>query len=416
MRILIYGINFLPELTGVGKYSGEMAVWLASHSHQVRVITAHPYYPQWKVHDGYPAYRYLKETYSVNHGEAIKIYRTPLWVPAKPSGLKRILHLFSFAASSLPAAILQIKWRPQLIIMIEPTLSLAPTALLLAFLTGARKWLHIQDFEVDAAFEMDMIRYGWMRRMALSFERVLMRGFNRISTISSPMMERLDIKHIPKQKQIFFPNWVDINKIYPLGRESRFRAQLKLPGDVVIALYAGNLGEKQGLEILVEAARLTALTKSLVWVIAGDGSARARLETLAQGMANVIWLPLQPVEQLNELLNLADIHLLPQREDVADLVMPSKLTGMLASGRPVVATATVGTQIYNVVTECGAVASPGDTRQFADEVIKLADDIKWRQELGMRARQYAEKHLQQDSIMQRFESEALALVGVDDNA
>jgi colanic acid biosynthesis glycosyl transferase WcaI len=94
-------------------------------------------------------------------------------------------------------------------------------------------------------------------------------------------------------------------------------------------------------------------------LLCGDGAARKRLQAEAENLDNVLWLPLQPAEKLNELLNMADIHLLPQRADVADLVMPSKLTEMLASGLPILATASRGTQVAQVLDNAGIVVSPG---------------------------------------------------------
>jgi len=97
VRILIYGVNYAPELTGIGKYTGEMAEWMAGHGHDVRVVTVPPYYPEWKVRDGYSGWKYSHERLN-----GVKVWRCPLYVPANQSGLKRILHLVSFALSSLP--------------------------------------------------------------------------------------------------------------------------------------------------------------------------------------------------------------------------------------------------------------------------------------------------------------------------
>lgn len=410
MRILIYSINFFPELTGTGKYNGEMAAWLAAHNHELRIITAPPYYPQWRVYDGFSTLKYRKETWADNDNIKMDLWRTPLWVPRQPNGWKRLLHLASFAVSSVPAVISQIRWRPELIVVVAPTLAIAPAALVLAKMTGAKTWLHVQDFEVDAAFGMAMLNSTLIRRLALAVERLLMKRFHRVSTISKKMLARLEAKNIRSSQCVLFPNWVDIEGIRPLDKVSDFRAELNLNSDIVVALYAGNLGEKQGLEILIEAAKRTAGDSNLLWVIAGEGSTRQHLQTLSHGVANILWLPLQPPDRLNDLLNLADIHLLPQRADAADLVMPSKLTGMLASGRPVVATAAAGTQVAEVVAECGVVVPPGDVTAMAEAVVNLANDVKWRHQLGKQARQYAVTHLQLNTIMSQFESEAIRLV------
>jgi len=143
----------------------------------------------------------------------------------------------------------------------------------------------------------------------------------------------------------------------------------------VVALYSGNMGEKQGLEIVVEAARiLESDAPNIRFVLCGEGAAKVRMQALAADLSNVLWLPLQPLARLNELLNFVDIHLLPQRADAADLVMPSKLTGMLASGRPVLATAHAGTELAGVVAGCGVVVEPGNVQAFVDALRQLAAD------------------------------------------
>jgi len=241
-----------------------------------------------------------------------------------------------------------------------------------------------------------------------------MKRFDRVSTISKRMLDQLGTKGVAAQKCVSFPNWVDIEAIHPLMLVSSFRTVLNLHDDIVVALYAGNLGEKQGLEILIDAAKQTVNDRRLVWVIAGEGSSRQRLMEISYGLSNIKWLPLQPTDKLNDLLNFADIHLLPQRADAADLVMPSKLTGMLASGRPVVATVAKGTQVAEVVEECGIVVPPGDVKSLIEAVQNLAKDIDRRHKLGMIARHYAELHLSKNTIMTNFESEAVALISGND--
>ena len=185
----------MPELTGIGKYTGEMAEWLAARGHEVRVVTAPPYYPAWKVTEGYTGWRYQREgdkatltglprRYAPRNDGAVEmvVYRCPLWVPGRPSGLKRILHLASFALSSLPVMLRQTFWRPDVVWVVEPPLFCSPAALLTARLCGAKSWLHVQDFEVDAAFDLGILKAGLLRRWVLAVERWLMRRFDHVLT------------------------------------------------------------------------------------------------------------------------------------------------------------------------------------------------------------------------------------------
>lgn len=404
MRILIVGINYAPELTGIGKYTGEMAEWLAAAGHEVCIVTAPPYYPEWRVADGYAAWRYSREVQA-----GVSIWRCPIWVPARPSGLKRLLHLASFALSSLPVMVCQLFWRADVILAIEPPLFCAPAAWACARLTGAKAWLHVQDFEVDAAFELGILRAPWLRSIVSKLESWLMRRFDRVSTISPNMVQRLIQKKLAAEKAVLFTNWVDIDAIFPLNVPSAMRQQLGIASESTVALYSGNMGEKQGLEIVLESAVSLVGEKDIQFVLCGDGAVRQRLQQKYAGLPNVLWLPLQPLERLNDLLNMANIHLLPQRSGAEDLVMPSKLTGMLASGRPVVATATKGTQIAEVLLDCGVVVEPDNVEHFSSAILQLARDVKRRAVLGAHAREYALRNWAKERVMHEFDRQLKGL-------
>lgn len=222
MRILLYCLNFAPEITGTGKYNGEMAHWLAQRGHAVRVVAAPPYYPQWAVAAGFSGWRYARQRLPGKPD----VWRAPLWVPGKPTGARRMLHLASFALSSLPVMLWQAAWRPDVVVVVVPTLFTAPTAWLVGHLSGARTWMHIQDFEVDAAFALGVLRQNRGRRLAGRVERALLRRFNRVSTISDNMLARLQDKGVDEEHAVLFPNWVDTDAIHPLPAPSPLRQEL----------------------------------------------------------------------------------------------------------------------------------------------------------------------------------------------
>jgi colanic acid biosynthesis glycosyl transferase WcaI len=405
VRILIYSINYFPEPTGIGKYNGEMAEWLANRGHEVVMISAPPYYPWWRVQLPYRSWLYRTELIN-----KVTVHRCPLWVPRQPTGVKRLLHLLSFALTSIPLLSIQLFRRPDIIVVLEPTLFCAPVALILSRLSGARAWLHVQDFEVDAALGLGLVKAKAAGRTAAKIERWLMNRFDRVSTISGSMLERLVSKGVLQEKTVLLPNWVDVQDIFPLPKASIYRAELGIEDNKCVALYSGNMGEKQGLETLLAAARSLQAESGLLFVLCGAGAARERLMRMGTGLRNVIWLPLQPVEKLNELLNLADVHLLPQRADAADLVMPSKLLGMLASGRPVLATAYPGTQLAKMVSSCGKLVEPGNAQEIAQALLELMQAPQERERLGVQARNAAQAW-DKSSVLRGFENQLLAMGG-----
>ncbi|EHW2383745.1 colanic acid biosynthesis fucosyltransferase WcaI, partial [Salmonella enterica subsp. enterica serovar Enteritidis] len=302
MKILVYGINYSPELTGIGKYTGEMVAWMAQEGHEVRVITAPPYYPQWKVGERYSAWRYRRE-----EGEAT-VWRCPLYVPKQPSTLKRLLHLGSFALSSFFPLMAQRRWKPDRIIGVVPTLFCTPGMRLLATLSGARTVLHIQDYEVDAMLGLGMAgkgKRGSVARLATAFERSALRNVDNVSTISRSMMNKAREKGVAAEKILFFPNWSEVARFQDVNDAdvTALRQQLGLPEGKKIVLYSGNIGEKQGLEKVIDAAERLR-DRPLIFAIVGQGGGKARLENMARerGLANIKFLPLQPYDALPALL------------------------------------------------------------------------------------------------------------------
>ena len=406
MRLLVYGLNYAPELTGTGKYTAEMAEALAARGHDVRVVAAPPYYPEWRVAEGWRAWRYRREMRA-----GVTVWRAPLWVPARPSGATRLLHLASFALSSAAPMARQLRWRPDVVMAIAPTLLCAPAALAVARMTGARAWLHVQDFEVDAAFGLGLLQSARAARAARGVERALLTRFDVVSSISARMVDRLARLGVDASKAFCAPNWVDVEAVYPLDRASGYRRALAIRDDAKVVLYAGNMGTKQGLEHLVDAAMMLAHRSDICFVFCGEGPTKAEIVERCGGLPNCRVLGLQPAERLNELLNLADIHALPQRADAADLVMPSKLTGMMASARAIVAMARSGTELHDAVAPRGVVVEPDDAQAFAEAIASLADDPARRARLGAAARRFACETLSTASVLARLEARLIECVG-----
>jgi colanic acid biosynthesis glycosyl transferase WcaI len=384
-----------------------MARFFADNGHSVRVITAPPYYPAWRVAEGYSGRSYRREEW-----QGMTIVRCPLWVPSHPGSARRLLHLASFALSSGPALATQATWRPQVIFSVAPALVAAPFALLVGRWAGSRSWLHLQDLEIDTALGLGMVpRY--VRRPAELLESRLIRGHDRVSSISDAMVRRLVAKGAEAPRTRLLPNWVDTEAIRPLARPPALRASLGYGETDFVVLYSGNLGSKQGLEVLLEAAQQPS-NEPMSFLIVGEGSARRSLEGEAGrlGLNKVRFLELQPAERLNELLNVADVHLVAERAGASDLVMPSKLGGIMASGRPFVVTAPPSSSLARAVADSGGGirVDPGDRDGLAQALRRLFADSSMAGRLGAGGRSYAERHLAKKVILGRLLAELEDLV------
>ncbi len=400
MKILLVSLNYAPEQTGIGKFQGEMAVWLAARGHQVRVVAAPPYYPEWKIGQGHSAWRYkIEET------KGVRIYRIPLYVSSVQTGVNRLIHLLSFAVTSFPVIVWQALWRPDAVMLTAPPLMAAPAVLLAGLLSGAQTHLHVQDFEVDAAFNLGLLNKGWLFGPATRVERAFLHAFSTVSSISPRMRDRLLAKGVPENRALLIPNWADINAFNPAQGAGAWLERLKKDPETILVLYSGNLGKKQGLEVIVDAARKLRGDPHIRFVVSGDGAGREKMVADAAGLENVIFLPVQPEREFVHMMIAADIHLLPQRAEAADLVMPSKLGNMLASGKPIVAGAKPNTQVYEAVQGCGIAVTPDNADEFVRAILVLAEDKELRAQMGEVGLRRARESWARDGILSKLETE-----------
>lgn len=400
MRILIYGINYSPELTGIGKYTGEMASWLAKNNHDVSVITAMPYYPEWKIHDTYRCKWWHKET-----NDGVKIYRCPLYVPKEVNSIKRIIHEFSFLySSSFRWISCLFKKKFDVIICINPPFHLCIPPYIYSLFKKTTIITHVQDLQIDAAKDLDMLGDGKVIDFMFKLEATLLKKSDYVSTLTEGMQSKIIKKGVNSDKIIHFPNWVDIDKIKILKKEQSLRQQFNLSADDFVILYSGNIGKKQGLDILLNVAEEYRTNPKIHFLIVGSGVELKSLKEIAKEkeLNNVQFHPLQPYEMLPSLLATADVHLVLQKKGAADLVMPSKLTGILAAGGCSIVSAEENTSLYKVISEndLGFVCEPESTialKQAIDNA--LVSDIS---EIKKTARKYAEENLSQDKITHSF--------------
>jgi colanic acid biosynthesis glycosyl transferase WcaI len=404
MNILILGLNYAPEPVGIGPYTTGAAQALAQAGHDVCVVSGKAYYPYWQVHESLRAPGVLTA-----REEGVEAHRVPIYVPAVPTGAKRLVHHLSFALRAAPVAFAAARRKKfDVMICIAPSLISMMLARAVARAFGIKLWLHIQDFEVEAAFATGLLKErGLLAKLARAFEKWNLRA-DRVSTISPQMCAKLADMGVARDKIVEWRNWANIDDIQPLDRPSRFRLEWGL-GQRHVAVYSGNIGNKQGIEIIVEAAHLLRDRKDLVFLICGNGSSKDKLIAAAQGLDNVRFMDLLPKEDLGELLGLASVHLLPQIAGAADLVLPSKLTNMLASGRAVLATADAGTGLAGEVEGCGIITPPEDARAFADAIVTLIDNPQQREMYGRNARIRAEERWSKTRILADFEVKLAAL-------
>ncbi|SEW54159.1 WcaI family glycosyltransferase [Chitinophaga arvensicola] len=402
-RILLIGGNFSPEPTGIGKYNGEMMRWLADNGYDCTVITTYPYYPQWQVQAPYERARNWFKKELVN---GITVYRCPQYVPAAPSGKKRLLQDASFAGSAL-LKVLQLLWKKKydIVITVAPPFHLGLLAVLYKKLRGARFVYHIQDLQIEAARDLQMIRSARLINWLLKLEKMILRQADQVSSIADGMIRKISDK--AGKEVMYFPNWVDVIQFYPLTDKAILKQSFGFqPGDKIV-LYSGAIGEKQGLEALLHAAAAWQHREEVKFLICGSGPYKAKLEQVAAQLQlrNTIFYPLQPLEMFNRFLNMADVHLVIQKSHASDLVMPSKLTTILAVGGIALITANEGTGLHELVSrhQMGILVEAENQDALQAGIGKAVWDNT--ADIARNARAFATDHLSISGVMTRFKEQ-----------
>ena len=406
MRILVYGINYAPELTGIGKYTAEMCEWLAARGHSVDVITSMPFYPQWKIFAEYKGKWWFKETMS-----EVKVFRVPLFVPNKVTGKTRILHELSFGINSLWYWIQVFFRRYDGVVAVCPPLQMGIFPYLYKLIRRRPFIFHVQDLQVDAAERLGILHSHFLLKCLKGMERFLFRHADAVTTISNGMVNRIILKGVADRAVDLIPNWVETQFLGLLdGYDERsFRKEHGFKSSDTIILYAGNMGEKQGLEKVLEVANRFHGRKDVFFVFVGEGVAKSRLMKRANDLSlgNVRFLPLQSTVKLPGMLKAADVHLIIQKRAASDLVMPSKLTNVLAVGGLAIVTADKGTALYEIVNsyKMGIVVKPESVDSLIESIEWVLTQTKKTEfaNISANARAYAEQYLNKDIVLLEFE-------------
>jgi colanic acid biosynthesis glycosyl transferase WcaI len=383
MRILILSINYWPEQTGIGAFTTYRAEYLAGAGHDVTVCTTFPYYPEWRV-----AKEYRGRLLASEFRNGVRIIRTYAFVPNPITSLKRIMHEGSFVISSLLRAVTLM--RPNLLLVVSPPLGLAMSAILLSRLWRIPYVFDVQDLQPDAAADLGLLP-SWALHLMYGVERAAYQHASLVSTLTKGMRDRIIKKGVDKGKVALFEPRADESLFDIVSDEgAAFRMRYGLEGKFIVS-HSGNLGIKQGLDVVLDVAAISHGDESLLFLLVGDGSDRANLERRAAELElnNVRFLPLLDAQEFRGLLAASDVCLVTQRKSVSDIVFPSKAVTYLAAGCAVIASVNAGSEVAHAIRESGAgiVVDPDN----AEALLKAIHELRIRnlRECGQSGREYA---------------------------
>ena len=392
MHLLIISAYFWPETTGTAPYITAMAHHFTRAGHTVDVIAGHPHYPAWRP---LRSRRILREQLG-----AMVVRRRPHYIPRRPSAARRAVYEATMAgafAAALPATS-----RPDAVLGVIPALSSGIAARMAARYHRCPYGLLVHDVMGRAATESGVEGGAQVAKLVTRAELYAARRATRIAIIADSFRDYFESAGIPSENLERLRTWC----LEDVAETSPDRDPFGWESEDFVCLHAGSMGHKQGLDNVLDAARDAG--DSMVFVLAGDGSERARLQRRQseERITAAAFLEPQPSGRYQQMLRSADVLLVNQRSSVDEMSLPSKLTAYFAASRPIVAAVPLGSETASEVeaSSAGIVVPPGDPRALLDAILELKEDGRRREILGRNGREFAFKNLSPDAVLPAYEA------------
>lgn len=404
MRVLIMSINYWPEVTGIGAFTTYRAEHLAAAGHDVEVCTTFPYYPDWKVREGYRG-----KLASSEERNGVRILRSYAYVPSQVTSAKRILHEISFIISSLVCAIM--RKRPDILVVVSPPLGLAMSAILLSRLWRTPYVFDVEDLQPDSAADFGMLP-RWAVKLLYKVESAAYRHAALVTTLTVSMKKRIIDKGITEEKvELLEPRMDDTLSGITPEEGVLFRKHYELDNKFLVT-YSGNMGVKQGLDIVLDAAYLNRSDDMTLFLLVGSGAESGRIQSRSKEMnlRNVRFLPLLDQRDFRGLLAASGVCLVTQQYSVTEIAFPSKIVTYLSAGCPIIASVNPDSEVANIAMESGAgrVVRAGEPEALLAAIKDLREANL--DELGENARRYASLRWAPDRVLRQLEQSLTAVV------
>ncbi|MFD9544218.1 glycosyltransferase [Streptomyces sp. NPDC060022] len=399
-RLLVVSTNYAPELTGIGPYATQLAEHWAASGARTDVLTGMPHYPAWRVDEQYRGRWRGQES-----REGVTVHRRRHYVPPRQSALRRAW----FEASVLiHGTLAPPPGRPDAVISQMPSLAGGVMGARIARRHGVPHIPVVQDLMGAAAAQSGIRGGGRAAAVAGAAERYALRDAAVVGVIHESFVPGVLALGVDPARIRVVPNWTHVER--PSADRAATRARLGWREGTQVLLHSGNMGLKQGLDVLIELARLA---PDIRVVLMGDGNQREELRERAGGLPNIDFLPPAGADDFTDVLAAADVLAVTQRASVLDMSVPSKLTSYFVSGRPVVASVADEGGTADEVRRSGAgvLVAPEDPAALLDAVRKLAGDPEAADALGAHGPDYVAQHLSREAGLARFDALLTEVLG-----
>lgn len=405
MRVLVSTSYYWPEGAGSAPYLTGLAEHLSDQGHDVVVVTGFAHYPDWRLSSR--GRLFARESHN-----GVKIVRRWHYVPGTQSAAHRAayeLSLLGFGLTGLP-----LRWRPTVVIGTCPSLAAGVLAAAAAALYRVPYGLVFQDLMGQAAAQSGVAGGARVAGIVRNVELGLARRAAVVGIIAETFRKYLDAGGVPAGEIERLRNWT--RRVEPSETREETRRRFGWQDGELICVHGGNMGQKQGLDNLLDAGFLLRGSGVRI-VLVGDGNDRPRLERMAaeRDLTNVQFVELQGPGRWEAVLQGADVLLVNQRESVTDMSLPSKLTSYFAAERPVVAAASVAGETAAEVRVAGAgiVVPPGEPEGLKDAILALRDDPERARGHAESGKRYAEETLSRAAALARYDDFVARLARVE---
>lgn len=392
--------HFAPDTAPTGEVITRIVQEFVAAGERVHVVTALPWYRTHSIEAGWSGRLVRRE--KTEWGSIIRVHPFP--GKSKTNLLRRAIGFLAFSVIAGVCTLFAggIHRRPAAIISMSPPLTLGLTGWLAARLRFTHAIFNIQDVFPDAAIETGAITNTRIISIARWLERVSYHRSDAVVVLSDDLRINVEAKVASRhQSKVYvIPNFVDAQRITPLGRITDYRRELGLDDNIVV-MYAGNVGYSQSLNLVLDAARAM---PDVSFVINGDGAARQELQRDAADLPNVTFADYQPRERVPEVLATGDIHVVPLRAGLGAVSVPSKTYSILAAARPVVAAIDPGTEVTRILHASGGGVSvaPDSPDEFIAALRELVADSERCRRMGSNARSWVETHVSPAAVANSY--------------
>jgi colanic acid biosynthesis glycosyl transferase WcaI len=409
IKVLVITPQYAPDFGPSAPIYTALCEDLQQMGCDVTVATGFPHYAG---SDGW--FQYSGRLFKEERLNGVRVMRTYVYTVPKGTLWRRLLYHASFNIFSTLASLRA--GRPDIVLADAPTLWSGLPLLVMAILPKVPFVYVVHDIYPDVLLRLGVLTNSRLINLIGRVERFFYDRSVQVSVLSPGFKENLVRKGVPEDKIAIIPVCVDVEFVRPLPRDNELRQRWGL-ADKFVVLYAGNIGLSQGLDIVLEAAKLLIHYPDIVFALVGEGATKQALQATAEesDLSNVRFFSFLPREEVPFIYALADICLVPLKRDIVVESVPSKTYTIMASGRPIIATVDPSTEVGRLLDQahCGLCAEPENAEALSQAIIRLYQDDLLRKDMGRRSRDFVVEHYSRQVASEQYHRLVRHFVGED---